>query len=49
MEIKDINNEFSFKTEISKLEKSVLLELPNQNYREEQNNYYCVRYNIEWL
>ena len=39
MEIQDIHNEFSFKTEISKLEKSVLLELPNQNYREEQNNY----------
>ena len=31
VEIKDINNEFSFKTEISKLEKSVLLELPNPN------------------
>ena len=39
VERKDINNEFSFKTEISKLEKSVLLELPNPNYREIQNNY----------
>ena len=39
VEIKDVNNEFSFKTEISKLEKSVLLELPNLNYREIQNNY----------
>ena len=40
---KDINNEFSFKTEISKLEKSVLLELPNPNYREIQNNYQHLR------
>ena len=38
VEIKDINNEFSFKTEINKLEKSVLLELPNPSYREIQNN-----------
>ena len=38
LEIKYINNEFSFKTEINKLEKSVLLELPNPNYREIQNN-----------
>ena len=37
VEIKDINNEFSFK--ISKLEKSVLLELSNPNYHEIQNNY----------
>ena len=28
VEIKDINNEFSFKTEINILEKSVLLEMP---------------------
>ena len=39
VEIKDINNEFSFKTEINKLEKSVLLEMPNPNYRELQNTY----------
>ena len=38
LEIKYINNKFSFKTEINKLEKSVLLELPNPNYREIQNN-----------
>ena len=38
LEIKYINNEFSFKTEINKLEKSVPLELPNPNYREIQNN-----------
>ena len=31
VEIKDINNEFRFKTEINKLEKSVLLEMPNPN------------------
>ena len=39
VEIKNINNEFNFKTEISKLEKSLSLELPNPNYREIQNNY----------
>ena len=38
VEIKDINNEFSFK--ISKLEKNVLLELSNPNYHEIQNNYH---------
>ena len=43
VEIKDINNEFSFKTEIKELEKSVLLELPNPNYREIQNNYQHLR------
>ena len=43
VEIKDINNEFSFKTDKSKLEKSVLLELPNPNYREIQNNYQHLR------
>ena len=37
VEIKDINNEFSFK--ISTLEKSVLLELSNPNYHEIRNNY----------
>ena len=36
VERKDINNDFSFKTEISKL-KSVLSELSNPNYREIQN------------
>ena len=39
VKIKDINNEFSFKTEINKLEKSVLLEMPNPNYQELQNTY----------
>ena len=39
VEIKDINNEFSFKTEIKKLEKSVLLEMPSPNYRQLQNTY----------
>ena len=43
VEIKDLNNEFSFKTEVSKLEKSVLLELPNPNYPEIQNNYQHLR------
>ena len=38
VEINNINNEFSFKTEISMLEKSVLLQLLNLNYREKQNN-----------
>ena len=38
LEINNINNEFSFKTEISMLEKSVLLQLLNLNYREKQNN-----------
>ena len=37
VEINNINNEFSFKTEISMLEKSVLLQLLNY-YREKQNN-----------
>ena len=43
VEIKYISDKFSFKTEISKLEKSVLLELPNPNYREIQNNYQHLR------
>ena len=43
VEIKNINNEFNFKTEISKLEKSLSLELPNPNYREIQNNYQHLR------
>ena len=43
VEIKYKNNEFSFKTEINKLEKSILLELPNSNYRETQNNYQHLR------
>ena len=43
VEIKYTNNEFSFKTEINKLEKSILLELPNSNYRETQNNYQHLR------
>ena len=43
VEIKDVNNEFSFKTEISKLEKSALLELPNPNNREIRNNYQHLR------
>ena len=32
VEIRDIEHEFKFQTEISKLEKSVLLELPNPEY-----------------
>ena len=43
VEIKDVNNEFSFKTEISKLEKSALLELPNPNNPEIRNNYQHLR------
>ena len=43
VEIKYTNNEFSFKIEINKLEKSVLLELPHSNYRETQNNYQHLR------
>ena len=43
VEMNDINSKFSFKTEISKLEKSVLLELPNPNYRQIQNNYQHLR------
>ena len=43
VEMEDINSKFSFKTEISKLEKSVLLELPNPNYRQIQNNYQHLR------
>ena len=43
VEIKYINNKFSFETEISKLEKGVLLELPNPNYYEIQNNYQYLR------
>ena len=38
VEMKDINNEFSFKTETNKLEKSVL-EIPNSNHGAIQNNY----------
>ena len=43
VEIKYINNKFSFETEISKLEKSALLELSNPNYCEIQNNYQYLR------
>ena len=43
VEIKYINNKFSFETAISKLEKGVLLELPNPNYYEIQNNYQYLR------
>ena len=43
VEIKYINNKFSCKTEINKLEKSELLELPNPNYRQIQNNYQHLR------
>ena len=43
VEIKYINNKFSFETEISKLEKGVLLELPNPNYYEIQNDYQYLR------
>ena len=44
VEIKDVNNEFGFKTKISYLEKSVLYELPNPNYRNMQNDYQHLRY-----
>ena len=44
VEIKDVNNEFSFKTKISQLEKSVLYELPNPNYHKIQNDYQHLRY-----
>ena len=44
IELKYINYDFSFKTEISKLEKSVILQLPNPHYREIQNNYQYLRY-----
>ena len=43
VEMKDVNDEFRFKTEISKLEKSVLLGLPNPNYCEIQNSYQHLR------
>ena len=51
-EIKDMNNEFSCKTEIIKLANQKLsnrnyrtevTELPNRNYREIQNNYQHLR------
>ena len=46
VETKDVNNEFRFKTEINKLEKSVLLALPNTDYNEIQNNTYQHLWNI---
>ena len=39
VEIQDSDNEFKFHTEISKLEESVLLELPNPEYQNLQNSY----------
>ena len=38
-EIRDSDHEFKFQTEINKLEKSVLLELPNPEYENLQNSY----------
>ena len=37
--VEDINNEFSFKTRISKSEKSALIQPPNAKYQYMQNNY----------
>ena len=39
VEIRDIEYEFKFQTEINKLEKSVLLQLPNPEYQTLQNSY----------
>ena len=39
VEIRDSEHEFKFQTEIKKLEKSVLLELPNPEYQNLQNSY----------
>ena len=39
VEIQDSDHEFKFQTEIDKLEKSVLLELPNPEYQNLQNSY----------
>ena len=39
VEIRDGEHEFKFQTEINKLEKSVLLELPNPEYQTLQNSY----------
>ena len=39
VEIRDSEHEFKFQTEISKLEKSVLLELPNPRYQILKNSY----------
>ena len=39
VEIRDSEHEFKFQTEIKKLEKSVLLELPNPEHQNLQNSY----------
>ena len=39
VEIRDSDHEFKFQTEIKKLEKSVLLELPYPEYQNVQNSY----------
>ena len=39
VEIRDSDHEFKFQTEINKLEKSVLLELPNPEYKNLQHSY----------
>ena len=39
VEIWDSDHEFKFQTELNKLEKSVLLELPNPKYQNLQNSY----------
>ena len=39
VEIWDSDHKLTFRTEINKLEKSVLLELPNPKYQNLQNSY----------
>ena len=39
VEIRDSDHEFKYQTEINKLEKSVLLELPNPEYQNLQNSH----------
>ena len=39
LQIRDTNHEFTLKIESKKVEKEVLLEIPNPNYSEMQKNY----------
>ena len=39
VEVRDSDHELKFQTEINKLEKNVLLELPNAEYQNLQNSY----------
>ena len=39
VQVSDTKHQFSFQTELHKLEKSVLVELPNPKYLELQNKY----------